>query len=97
MNRTRIAGDSIWQGFLIATGLNLLALVIGIVTIMAGIGMIIVGGFGVVQLFWLVPFYVKYKKQGKMNTAKGILLGAGLSFLLSATCWADFATRGGIH
>ena len=78
---------SFGKGVIIAGGVNLGVLVVGIVTLMVGIGMIILAGFAVLQIGWLFPFYLKFSGRGESETCKGILLGGGISALLSVACW----------
>jgi hypothetical protein len=66
-------------------------IVAGVITIFVGIGVILVGGFGLIQLFWLIPLWYRAKDRGETETAKGILLGTGITFLLSAACWGTLA------
>ena len=42
---------------------------------------------GVVQLLWLVPLYFYFRSAGESETTKGVLIVAGLCFLLNAACW----------
>ena len=54
------------------------------------LGTIILIGIGVVQLLWMVPAYRVYRRRGETETAKGLLIVAGLVFLLNASCWGLF-------
>lgn len=51
------------------------------------------GGWGVLQLVYVVPFYLYMRKKEKA-TAKGIIIAASLVLLLNATCWG-FLVSGG--
>jgi len=42
---------------------------------------------GVVQLLWLVPLWRGYRKKGKTESAKGVILAASITFLLNSACW----------
>jgi len=44
-------------------------------------------GIGVTQLFWLIPLYRREVKDGKTETANGIIVAGGITALLSAACW----------
>jgi hypothetical protein len=81
---------SLGRGVLVAGGVNLAALIIGIVTLMGGVGIVIIMGFGLLQTLWLLPFYLKFSHKGESETCKGILLGGGLTVLLSVACWSKF-------
>ena len=87
---------SFWVGFAIAGGVNLGALLISVVTIAIGIGIVLVMGFGLLQIFWLAPFYLKFHRKGEDNACKGVLLAGGITVLLSATCWSNL-NLGNMH
>ena len=78
---------SIWRGIAFAGVINICALLGGIATIFVYIGIFIVGGFGVVQVAWILPLYHKYQSREETESAKGVLIAAGITFLLSAGCW----------
>ncbi|HVV46123.1 MAG TPA: hypothetical protein VHC72_13005 [Bryobacteraceae bacterium] len=78
---------SVREGLWIAARWNIGIFVAGVITIVVGVGAILIAGFGLLQLFWLVPFWYGAKDRGETETAKGILLGLGITFLLSAACW----------
>jgi hypothetical protein len=63
----------------------LASLVVGFLLVFLG-GLFILAAFGLLQLAWLVPFYLMFKRQGETETAKGILVTAGIVFLLNAAC-----------
>ena len=44
-------------------------------------------GIGVLQVVWILPGCLYYGRRGESETVKGILIAAGLCFLLNATCW----------
>jgi hypothetical protein len=80
-------GGSLWAGFGLAALINVGAVAAGALTLMVGIGFVILLGLGVVQLLWIIPLYSKYNRQGKTQTALGVLLAAGITFLLQAGCY----------
>jgi membrane protein YdbS with pleckstrin-like domain len=49
-------------------------------------------GIGVVQAAWIVPLWRRYRAIGETETAKGLLIAAGIIFLLNAGCWGIVAT-----
>ena len=53
---------------------------------MIGIGFLILLGIGIVQLAWILPLYFSLRNRGETETAKGLLIGAGITFLLNAGC-----------
>jgi hypothetical protein len=73
---------SFGRGVLVGLG----ATVLGTIAL-AVLGMIGLIAIGILQAAWIVPTYLHYRKAGKSETAKGILLIAGIVFLLNAACW----------
>jgi hypothetical protein len=59
--------------------------VLGMVVLLP-IGVILVG-IGIVQLLWMLPAWLIYRRRGQAETAKGILIIAGVVFMLNASCW----------
>jgi hypothetical protein len=51
-------------------------------------------GIGLVQLLWIVPMVLKYRKTGRTETAKGVIIAASIIFMLNAACWGLLATGG---
>ena len=78
---------SIWRGIAIAGFVNLCALGGGFVLLLLMIGIFIIAGFGAVQFVWILPIYFHFKEKQQTETAKGILIGGGITVLLSAGCW----------
>jgi len=78
---------SIWQGIAVGATWNICALFVGILTILIIVGGVIIAGFGVVQYAWIGPLYARHQRRGETETAKGILIASGITFLLSAACW----------
>jgi len=60
----------------------------------ANFGFLFLLGIGVTQLVWVVPAVMYFQKDGQKETVKGILIVAGLTFLLNATCWGAVAMLG---
>ena len=58
----------------------------------AGIGGFVVAilGFGVTQLIYMIPAILIFKKRGETKTVQGLVIGASVTFLLSAMCSAPF-------
>jgi hypothetical protein len=92
---------SVARGFFVGGGINLIFTVAGLATGMtlahSGRGMLhvigvilnnAVGAISVLQLAYLYPMYRHYRKTGARDTAKGLLIAAAVTALLSATCWA---------
>ncbi len=87
---------SFWVGLAIGGGVNLGALALSVATMAIGVGVILVAGFGLLQILWLLPFYIKFFRKGESHTCNGILLAAGITVLLSATCWSNL-NLGNMH
>jgi hypothetical protein len=49
-------------------------------------------GIGILQLLWIIPSYLHFRRKGQPETAKGILIAAGIVFLLNAGCWGILMT-----
>lgn len=76
----------VWKGLAIALVLTILGLPATLLVLP------IVGerrapvGFSLVQLLWLVPTILHYRKSGERETVKGLMIVGGLVFLLNAYC-----------
>ena len=92
-DETRNPGK-LWLGVVLAGGINLAALVIGMATIPIFIGAVIIALFGALQFCWIVPMCVRYRRNGETETVKGIWIAAGISLLLSVGCWGTIMTQG---
>ena len=75
------------KGFAIAAAINIGAALASYLTGAVGVGVVIVFGIGAVQALWIGPLYAVYRSKRETETAKGILLAAGITFLLNAGCW----------
>lgn len=49
-------------------------------------------GIGLAQLIWVVPAVAYFRKRNEPETAKGIIIIAGIVALLNASCWGIFAS-----
>ena len=79
---------NIWAGFGLAAIINIVAAIAGIFTI------VITLGIGVVQAAWIIPMVIAFRKSGRTETAKGVIIAACVTFLLNAGCWGVIATVG---
>jgi hypothetical protein len=52
-----------------------------------GIGVFLSPVLAPLQALWIGPLYFKYRARDETETAKGILIAAGITFLLNAGCW----------
>ena len=76
-----VARKPVWMGVLLCFALHLMWLLLG----PAGLAILI--GVGIVQVVYVIPAYIIAKNKGELDLAKGILIGAGITFLLNATCF----------
>jgi len=85
---------SLGKGVVIVIGLTVAAFVVaGAMTVsMAVVGIVMIFGIGVVQAAWIIPIWLSYRKRGETETAKGMLIMAGIVFLLNAGCWGLIGT-----
>jgi hypothetical protein len=79
------------HGFLVAAGWNAVAIAASVALMAAVIGIALVGGFGLLQFIWLLPVRSRFMKAGKTDSAKGVLIAAGITVLLSAACWSSLS------
>jgi len=98
---TRSSGMEIAKGIASCFALNLLHLGIAwLLLIIAAayadfllaIVYVLIAGFGLLQLVYVIPLVVTFQRKGRPNFAKGVAIGASLAFLLSATCWGLIMT-----
>jgi hypothetical protein len=78
--------SSIGKGIAIAVLLTLVGAMAGWFLLASG-GVLILVGFGLVQLLWLLPTITYHYARGEAETIKGLLIIGGLVFLLNASCW----------
>ncbi len=72
-------------------GLGLLLLLHLIQIPLAGMtGGISLIAIGLVQLVYVIPFVLHFRKKGRPGIAKGLIIGAAITFLLNGTCTAMF-------
>ena len=51
------------------------------------VGVVLIGGFGLLQLLYAIPLILTLRRKGRPNFALGMIVGASVGVLLSATCW----------
>ncbi|HTG16846.1 MAG TPA: hypothetical protein VK747_16485 [Blastocatellia bacterium] len=85
---------SVWSGL----GLTLVFHIVALVAIFFILSMIVTGErgleliffslvyFGLSQLVYMIPAILISRRRGETETAKGLIIGASITFLLSATC-----------
>ena len=84
---------SILEGVMYGTVVNIFALLISVASIGIGIGILLTAGFGPIQWIWMAMLVNRFRREGQTETAKGVLIAAGISTLLSAACWGVLASR----
>ncbi len=48
---------------------------------------VLVAGFGVLQMIYVIPLILVLRRKDRQDFAKGIAIGASIAFLLNATCF----------
>jgi hypothetical protein len=74
-------GRGVLIGFALTVG--------GMVVVLTIMGVVLwgIGIIGIVQLLWMLPAWLIYRRRGQEETAKGILIIACVVFMLNASCW----------
>ena len=95
---------SVGRGFLLGVGLNLLqGVLLWLVMISLpgyeNIGPLIIGlgGWGLIQLIYVVPIYLHLRRRNKSATAKGLIIAASIVVLINVGCWARIGMRVGMR
>ena len=83
---------SIFRGLGIGFLLTLAGAVISVPLMMIGVGFLTLFGIGLAQAIWMIPAWRRYRNRGETETVKGLMIIAGLVFLLNASCWGVLAT-----
>jgi hypothetical protein len=60
---------------------------------LSGLFFVIPFGIGLAQLLWIIPLYLRHRKRGTSETAKGLIVAASITFLLNAACWGLLITN----
>ena len=83
-------------GLFLCWGLNIVEINVGMLPFMmtnensTTATVVLVGGIGVVEWLYVVPLYRLFKSRGKPNTAKGLIIAAGITALLNGLCFSAF-------
>jgi hypothetical protein len=85
------AGGSIFRGMAIGAGLTLAGVLAFALLMIVYIGAFLLVGIGLAQAIWMLPAFRHYRGRGEAETAKGILIVAGLVAMLNTTCWGFLA------
>ena len=83
-------------GLVICWGCNILHLASSwvLIFIVPPVGMIVFGGVGLVQLLYVVPLCLHFKKKGQPKVMKGLIIAASITALLNVGCWTQFRVGG---
>ena len=49
-----------------------------------------IGGISIIQLAYIIPMVAYLHKRGMAAVAKGLVIGASITFLLNSSCWGWF-------
>ena len=85
---------SILKGFGIGAAVNVGAVIVCLITAAAIVGVLLLLGIGLVQAAWIIPMILRFRKRGKTETAKGVMIAAAITFLLNAGCYGLIAVVG---
>jgi hypothetical protein len=85
---------SVWSGLGVTLVLHMLVQVAAffiLVTIVSGergleLAILPLGYIGVSQLVYMIPAILIFRRRGDAETAKGLIVGGSITFLLNATC-----------
>ena len=94
MSEEALNRGSLWKGFGIGAAASIGGAFLGVVTIAAIIGIIILVAFGLVQLAWQLPLYFSFRQRGETETAKGVLIALAIGVLINAGCWGYIGVTG---
>jgi hypothetical protein len=76
---------NLWLGLLLGVAANAAGCVL-LFALIDGIGFYPFVGFGAVQLVWMLPIILAFRKRGAMEMAKGVAVAGGITFLLWSAC-----------
>jgi hypothetical protein len=89
------------NGFSVAVGLNIFAFIVSVGLAInqfsSPLGSLAIGfalAIGLTQFHYLGPAIVIAWRRGRRSFAKGLMIGAALTFIISGACWA-LVTRTG--
>jgi hypothetical protein len=76
-------------GLAICWGCNIAHLALGwfLVFPLPRVGVVVIGGIGVLQLAYVIPLCLHFKKEGETNVIKGLIIAASITALLNVGCW----------
>lgn len=85
---------SIWGGLALTLGLHLFAQVPAVFLISMivpgeeglGLAIYLPMFIGLSQLVYMIPAILIFRRRGDTGTAKGLIIGAALTFILNSTC-----------
>ena len=83
---------SMLRGFLVSAFCNVGCLAAGFMLVSIGIGAVIIAGFGLCQFGRLYPLWNSYRNEGKTETAKGVVVAAGITGVFRSSPGPAWAT-----
>lgn len=84
---------NLWLGIFIGGGLDVIGAIVSVPVSVKIPGMLFY--LGLAQVLWILPTYGALSTYGYKETAKGVLIAAGICFLLNAACWGLLFGVGG--
>lgn len=96
------AKGNIWYGVGICAVWTLLAYPIAVAVasyLSPDFAPLMIVAVGVFQFLYIIPLAIYFWRCGKTATLQGVLIGAGITFLINGGCWGLVAVSlgGGIH
>lgn len=92
---------SVGGGFGLGVVLNVLQGIILWICLFFGTGdtrirtlIIGLGGWGLIQLLYMVPIFIYLRRSKRSDTAKGLLIATSLVLLVNASCWGYIQFHG---
>lgn len=81
--------NDIGSGVAMTFGLHLAAVFVCLVLAFVGVWWLLIAllAIGVTQLVYMVPSILIARDRGRPELAKGLMIGAVITFLLSGACW----------
>jgi hypothetical protein len=80
-----MSDGTLWKGLGIGVVLTAAGLLAGWFAVPARL--VVIFAIGLAQLLWMLPACLYFRARGERETIKGLLIIAGLVFLLNASCW----------
>jgi len=72
---------SVGKGVLLGLAISLGAAIVSAPLVVPALGI------GLIQLAWVIPMVLSYRRKGETETAKGLIIQAAIVAFLNAACW----------